>query len=86
MLNHPVCVLIIWAQAGVGGETACAVYWGSALDASPACSAFPHNKAALKGQTVSWLCIGTQSGLRGEEGGAAEGTDVFPPYFFSDLI
>lgn len=58
-----------WCKRGVGGGTACVVYRGSALDASPAYSVFPHNKSALRGQLVSWLCIGIQSSPRGEEQG-----------------
>lgn len=43
----PVCVAGLvpgWCNGAVGGEVA--VFWGSALDVSPAHSVFPHNKAA----------------------------------------
>lgn len=72
-------VLIIWTQADVRVawvETRPVLYV-EALDVSPACSAFPPNRAALKGQAVSWLCIGTQSVLQGEEGGRPSGRTYF---------
>lgn len=45
----PACVAGLvpgWCNSAVGGEAARVVFWGSALDMSPARSAFPHNKAA----------------------------------------
>lgn len=62
------CVMIQMAVRVVRVEAVWCVE-ARPLDLSPACRVFPHNKAALKGQTASWLCTETQSDLQDEEGG-----------------
>lgn len=63
---------------GVGWEWACAAFRGFALDMSPACSVFPHNKAALK-RPDSFLTLYRNTigpfgeGMGGWGGGGGEG-------------